>query len=485
MRPARSVSVAALMVLLAACATNPVTGRRELALASEAEEIEMGRQGAAAVTASIGLVQNASLQTYVNGIGQSLARRTERPGLPWEFHVVDDASINAFALPGGFIFVTRGLLAHLTTEAELASVLGHENGHVAARHSVQQMSRQQVAALGLGVGSVLVPAVAQYGQLAGAGVGVLFLKYGRDDETQSDQLGFRYALAEGYDTREMINVFQMLQRAEQLSGVGKLPAWQSTHPDPGSRISSIQSMVAAASPEWNTRRIGGDEFLQQIDGMVFGVNPRAGFFRGSVFMHPDLQFVMQFPADWETRNAADVVAGISGHQDAMIELRGVKGSASEAARDFVAQQGLSAGTQSRRVIHGNQAVSAEFMAQSGQGVSVQGIAAFIEYRGATWGIVTYAVATRFAQYRNQFLATINSFDRLTDASALAVQPMRLRIEKAPRAMSLQQFNAILPSAVPLEQLALINGLDPAAQLRAGQSIKRVIGTATTPVGGRQ
>jgi len=472
------------LALAVGCATNPVTGKRELALVSESEEIAMGREGAAAVTAAIGLVPIASLQTYVSRIGQSLAARTERPRLAWEYHVLDDASINAFAMPGGFIFVTRGLLAHMTTEAQLASVLGHESGHVAARHSVQQMSRQQVAEIGLGVGSVLSPAIAKYGQLAGAGLGLLFLKYSRADETQADHLGFRYALADGYDTREMISVFQMLQRAEQLAGGGKLPAWQSTHPDPGSRISDVQALVASANQDWNTRRVAGDEFLRQIDGMVFGVNPRDGFFRGTLFLHPDLRFVLQFPSGWGTRNAADVVAGISGAQDALIELRSAKGSAVEAARVFFGQEGLTAGTQSRQVINGNPAISAEFTAQSDQGVPVQGIGAFIEYDGATWGIVTYAVATRFASYRAAFLTSINSFDRLTDASALAVQPMQLRIETAPRAMSLQQFNTLLPSGIPLAQLALINGMDERAQLRAGQSVKRVLGPALPQVGGR-
>ena len=221
------------------------------------------------MTAAIGLYPNAALQAYVSRIGLALAATTERPRLPWDFQVVDDASINAFALPGGFVFVTRGLLAHMTNEAELASVLGHESGHVSARHSVQQMSRQQVAAIGLGVGSVLSPAIAKYGQIAGAGLGLMFLKYGRDDETQSDQLGFRYALAGGYDTREMISVFQMLQRAEALSGGGRLPEWQSTHPDPGNRIAAVQALVAATSQDLSTKRLL-PPIPEQIDGRVYG-----------------------------------------------------------------------------------------------------------------------------------------------------------------------------------------------------------------------
>ena len=482
-RLVRALAVAAVTTSLA-CATNPVTGKRELALISESQEIEMGRQGAAEVTAAIGLYPNATLQGYVNRIGNALAATTERPGLPWEFQVVDDASINAFALPGGFIFVTRGLLAHMTNEAELASVLGHESGHVSARHSVQQMSRQQVAAIGLGVGSVLSPAIAKYGQIAGAGLGLMFLKYGRDDETQSDQLGFRYAVAGGYDTREMISVFQMLQRAEQLAGGGRLPEWQSTHPDPGNRIAAVQAMVAATSRDWSAMKVAGPEFLRQIDGMVYGINPRAGFFRGTLFLHPDLKFVFQFPDGWKTQNAADAVAAISPDESAIVELRGAQGSAAEAARIFFSQQGMTAGAQSRGTIHGNPVVSAEFTAADGQGGSVQGIAAFFEYGAATWRTLTYTTPARYESWKGAFQRSINSFDRLTDPVALAVQPMRLRVDAAPQAMSLAQFHAQLPSSISLAELALINGVLEGAQLRAGQSIKRVIGTPPTQVGGR-
>jgi predicted Zn-dependent protease len=152
--------------------------------------------------------------------------------------------VNAFALPGGFVFITRGLLAHMTNEAELASVLGHESGHVAARHSVEQMSREQVASLGLGLGSVLSPTIAKVGQAASAGLGLLFLKYSRDDETQADQLGFRYALADGRDARQMINLFTMLQRDEQLSGAGRLLNGRQRS-RPGNRIKNVQSLIAA------------------------------------------------------------------------------------------------------------------------------------------------------------------------------------------------------------------------------------------------
>ena len=172
------------VVAIGSCATNPATGRRQLSLVSERQEITMGFQNDTGIVQQLGVYPDSGLQRYVRGLGEKLAAVSERPSLPWSFRVVDDPVVNAFAVPGGFIYVTRGLLAHMNSEAQLAAVLGHEIGHVTARHSVEQLSRAQLAQVGLGVGMVFSETVRQYGQVAGAGLGVLFLKFGRDDETK-------------------------------------------------------------------------------------------------------------------------------------------------------------------------------------------------------------------------------------------------------------------------------------------------------------
>jgi predicted Zn-dependent protease len=464
------------LLVVAACAINPVSGRRELALVSEAQEIEMGREGAAAVAASIGLHSDAGLQNWVNAMGQKLAATSERPELPWEFKVVDDASVNAFALPGGFIFVTRGLLTQLTSEAELASVIGHEIGHVTARHSVQQMSREQLAGLALGVGSVLSPTVAKYGQVAGAGLGLLFMKYGRDDETQSDRLGFRYALTNGYDTREMANVFRMFQQQEALGGGGRLPEWQSSHPDPGNRVNTVQRMVSASGANFDTLRVGEPEYLRRLNGMVYGENPRLGFFIGSLFVHPDLRFTMRFPDGWQTRNSADAVLAVSREQDAMVELRGARGSAVEAAQAFFTQEGLTATAAARGTVHGNNVVRGGFTATMEGGATVRGVAQFIEYGGQTWQITAYTASQSFDNYAAGFDRAFTSFARLTDATALGVQPHKVELTTLTRAMTLTQLNAAQPSSISLAELAMINGVDATQSLPAGRIVKRVTGT---------
>ncbi len=477
----RSLRTSALLVatVLASCAINPVTGKNELALVSESQEIEMGRQGAADVAQTIGLYKDAAVQAYVSRLGLTLAARTERPSLPWAYQVVDDPSVNAFALPGGFVFVTRGLLTHMTNEAELMTVLGHESGHVAARHSVQQISRAELAQAGLGLGSILSSSIRQYSGAAGAGLDLLFLKFSRDDETQADQLGFRYALADGYDVREMVSVFKMLEQQGEMSGGGRLPEWESTHPDPGNRIKATEDRLATVQENLANLKVGRDEFLKVIDGMVYGENPRQGFFRGPLFLHPDLKFQFQFPNGWQTQNASDAVIGMSSAQDAIVELRGAQGTAAQAAQAFFAQQGVVAGRTSQNSIHGFPAVTGEFSAQTSQGTALQGTATFIEFSGATYQVTAYSTSAKFNTYSSAMQASVTSFDRLTDAAALAVQPMRLSLATAPRAMTLGQFNSQFPSGVSLDEVALINGIGPTDPLRSGQTVKRVLGTPAT------
>src|SRR5256886_2764079 len=187
-------------------------------LVSESQEIQLGQPADSEVIQSIGLYRDPALQSYVSDLGKKLAATSERPNLPWTFRVVDDPAVNAFAIPGGFVYVTRGILSHMTNEAQLATVMGHEIGHVTARHTAHQMSREQVANLGLAVGSIASSRIARYAGLASQALGVLFLKFSRDNENQADELGVRYSSRANYDSRQMDSVMAMLDRIESQSG---------------------------------------------------------------------------------------------------------------------------------------------------------------------------------------------------------------------------------------------------------------------------
>lgn len=465
-------------VVSVACATNPVTGRSELSLVSESQEISMGQQAKQDVAASIGLYDDTQAQTYVSNLGKKLAALSERPQLPWSFQVVDDAAVNAFALPGGPIFVTRGIMTTLNSEAELVAVLGHEIGHVTAKHSVQQISRAQVAQIGLGVGSILSENVANVAGIAGTGLGLLFLKYGRDAENQSDELGFKYSLAANYDVREMLDVFRTLERVGASSGGGRLPEWLSSHPNPGNRLAATQHRIDSIGGKIPANAVvGRDAYLRIVDNMVYGVNPRQGFFRGGLFLHPDLRFQIQFPNGWKYQNQAAAVVGVSAANDAAIQLSlAGKKTPDQSNTEFFSQQGIRALQTNRTSINGNPAVSTAFEAQTNDGV-VRGVATFISYGGNTYQILGYTSAAKISTYNNDIMNTTGSFRTLTDQAALNAQPMRIALVRVPRAMTLEQFYAQYPSPVPVEEIGLINDLTAGQTIAAGTTVKRVTGNA--------
>jgi predicted Zn-dependent protease len=461
---------------LTGCAVNPVTGQRQLALITEGQEIELGRQVAAEAVATMGLVDDQALQQYVSGLGMRMARTSERPNLPWSFQVVDDPTPNAFAAPGGFIFVTRGLLSMLRSEAELVAVLGHEIGHVTARHSVTALSRAQVAQIGLGLGAILSPTVARFGDLLGGGMQLLFLSYGRDAERQADDLGFRYMLEHSFDAREMIKVFAALQRSGELAGQSPVPSWLATHPYPGERIERIQGQLATLGQDdaLARTRIGTEDYLNRIGGLIFGENPRNGFFQQQQYLHPEMRFRINFPAQWRLQNTAQAVIGVAQQQDAIMQLTLAQGTEAEAADRFFRQQGIAATQVGRQTINGLPAVTGFFEARTQDG-TIRGFAGFIRHDNRTYQILGYAPAAAFARHDASIRASIGSFAVLTDAAALNVRPNRIAIVRVPQPMTLAQFQQQFPSQTTMEQLAIINHLaGPTTTVPAGYLMKRVV-----------
>ena len=470
----RPSAVMAALALLS-CATNPVTGKSELALVSESQEIAMGRDYAVQVKQETGVYPDSAVQAYVSRLGLGIAHTTERPSLPWAFTVMDDPQVNAFALPGGPIFVTRGLLTHMTSEAELATVIGHEIGHVTARHSVQQMTRQQLTQIGLMAGAIASSKVADNLGLISQVVGVLSLKYSRDDESQADGLGFRYALTNGYDVRKMVDMFAVLQRISATAGQ-RLPEWQSTHPDPGNRIEATQKRLAKVTVPLDGTIVNRDVFLRMIDGMIYGDNPRNGFFKDARFYQPDLAFSLDFPAGWRTINQAQSVMGGSPKQDAQVQLSLAGQEApSDLLKKFMAQQGLTPGQSGSTTINGLPAASGSFTAQQEDGLQLAGRVAYLSYGGTTYQLMGIGTAAGWPANDRAVQQFIGSFRRVTDPAVLNVKPNRVSVVKVGRATTLAEFNRQNPSVITIEELALINGLaDGNAALAAGTSVKRVV-----------
>jgi predicted Zn-dependent protease len=469
-------TVVVVSLAMVACAVNPATGKKQFVLISEQQEIAMGLENDKAISAQLGIYEDPELQAYVQRLGTQLAARSERPDLAWTFRVVDDPIVNAFALPGGYIYVTRGILAHLDNEAALCSVIGHEIGHVTARHSVSQMSKAQLATLGLGIGSVLAPErMQQFGGLAQVGMEMLFLKYSRDDERQADDLGLRYLVRGEYDPRPMPEVFDMLARVGEAAGAGGVPAWAATHPRPENRSQRITGQISALGQDFSGSAVNRSEFQRLIDGIAYGEDPRQGYFKENLFLHPDMRFRLQFPDGWQLANQPQAVVGISSEEDAIVQLTLVEEpTAAAALSKFLDIEGVAHAGGWSRPVPGLTSAGAYFTVAREQG-SLHGMIAYAEYNERVFQLLGYTPEDRWSNYQSALTRSLGSFAVLTDRRYLDVQPKTLRIVRPDSAMSVEQFAGRNDATIPAEELALINNLEPGERLRSDRSYKVVQG----------
>lgn len=470
--------------LVAGCATNPVTGRKQVTLMSESQEIEMGRQADQQVRQEMPLYDDPELQDYVAGIGSELARKSHRPNLPWTFAVVDSPAVNAFALPGGFIYVTRGILGYLGNEAELAGVLGHEIAHVTARHSVEQYTRSTGAGIGMAIASIFFPATRPFGDLAATGVGVWFLKYGREDEVEADRIGADYAARSGWNPDGVAGMLRTLSRLDEVSSGDRngVPGWLSTHPEAAARVELVRAPVETARalvPEGTSveRR---DEYLRRIDGVAFGDDPREGVVRGNLFLHADLRFSLEFPEGWEVVNGAEqVVATEPGTAHSMVfDL--VRDQPSRSLEDIATRSMRGAGfspvgSGGQASINGLDAWVGTFDGRlSGVGEVRSRIAVF-ELERNVYRIVGWAPQASFARIEGALGQSQRSFRGLTRAEAREIQPNRIdlyTVREGDTWQSIAQHAG--RGIVKASTLAIMNGFPPAEQPRIGDRIKIVV-----------
>ena len=461
------------LALTIACSTNPATGHKQLNFYSQEQEVALGQQYHQQVLQQIGVYEDRDLQAYVERLGRELAARSERPDLPWHFTVVDDASVNAFALPGGYIYVTRGLADHMGSEAELAGVMGHEIGHVTGRHSVNQISKAQLTQIGLTLGMIFAPGAARYGDLANLAGGLMFLKFGRDDETQADELGLRYIARSNYPPQAMGNVFTLLSRVSQVEQGGRLPEWLATHPNPETRLKLMQTYYAKLPSGLGAEGWKREPYLRVIDGAVYGPDPREGFFRNGVFYHPQLGFAIDTPRSWKGINQKSAVVWQPREKDALMAL-----SLSEdrdpraAAQRFFSQQGVQ--VLGQWPLQPSGAVGGQFQANTQQGLLV-GAVSFVEAGGRVYQLLGFAPQGRFRGYADEIGRAMESFHRLSSREIGRVDPWRVDVVKIDAPMSLRDFDRRYPSTIPLERVALLNNVELNTTFAAGDSVKRVVG----------
>jgi len=460
-----------------ACATNPVTGKKEFSLMSEAEELAIGQQADAEIRREMGVYDNQELQRYVSDIGMRLAQQSHRPNLPWTFTVVDSPAINAFAVPGGYVYITRGILPYLEDESELAGVLGHEIGHVTARHASQQYSRQAAGGIGLAVLSIFVPQTAPFQDFSSMGLGVLFLKYGRDDELESDRLGMEYAAANGWDPHGVPRFLTTLSRVSATSERG-VPNWLSTHPDPGSRVEVAQPLVAKFVTE-RTNAKNEDDFLRAIDGVVVGDSLEQGIVRGNAFVHPMMRIALEFPEGWEVANTAEqVMAREPGTQHFMLlqlvdQPRGR--TIDEVATDAMRRAGYSMLDGSSASLGGLDAHIGVYRGSlSGVGRVVMR-AAHVALGRQVFVFAGFAPEAEFDQVNRDIEPALKTFRELSASEAAQVRPNRLSYYTVKQGDSWQSIAQRAGRGITnAATLAIMNGHEVSEQPLPGERVKVVV-----------
>ena len=469
------------------CSRNPVTGKKQLLFMSEKQELAMGKSADPQIVASMGLYEDKEIQAFIEEKGKAMAAISHRPNLPYEFKVVDSPVVNAFAVPGGYVYFTRGIMAHFNNEAEFAGVLGHEIGHVTAKHSARQQTSQILGQVGLIAGIIAAPEFAQLAESAAQGLQLLMLKHSRSHESESDKLGVEYSSKIGYDANKMANFFGTLKALSGEAGQS-IPTFMSTHPDPGQR----EQKVGIMARQWQQEKPGDykinrNEYLRMIDGIVYGEDPKQGFVENQMFYHPELKFHFPIPSGWKYQNSPIQfqMAPADGKSMMVLTLGNGK-TLDEAANNAVQSLNLGVISKNNATIGGLRALEmiSDIQPQQQQGQPAQQVdpskqvrvaSTFIEYNGMIFLFHGMAYKPDFDRNLRIFERTTKTFRKLTDPDKLNRQPDRVRIKKNTGTRTLQQ--ALQAERMPVDRmkdLAILNGMELTARLTNGQLFK-VIG----------
>jgi len=483
-RRACLVSLAALS--LGSCASNPVTGRPDLVFSSEKGEIERAKQVHPLLLQQFGgAYDDMRLQQYVNEVGQRAAKASHRPELQYTFTVLDSEEINAFTPGGGYVYITRGIMNYLNSEAELEAVLGHEIGHINARHPVRQQTQSTLS----GIGAAAVGIVTGSGDLAGlanyAGA-ALITGYGRDMELEADALGAEYLAKTGQDPEHMIDVVRLLknqemfevQRARQENRKPRIyHGVFSTHPDNDERLREVVKAADQIAKPTTLADAGRDRYLQAIQGLPVGTSRAQGVLKGNRFYHAHLGFTFAFPSGWTVENQAERLLAISPRKDSLLQMRTMAPPPNTGPQQFLS-----------RLLSGKNAGPGEAIEVNG----LQGYTAVVRSERTDFGVVParYAViyhnnlAYVFAGASKSsnsvpaadalFMSSVKTFRRLKNNEFQLAEPYKVKIIRADANTRIADLAKASPiKEYPAELLRLMNNLYPDKEPQAGQLLKIV------------
>ncbi len=467
--------------------TSLLSGNKRVYGYSWEKEKQIGEEADGEIIAQYGLYDNQELADYVTRLGEELLEvshfnREDTPeeyrNTEFTFRVLNSPVVNAFALPGGYVYVTRGLLSHLDNEAQLMVVLGHEIGHVVARHASIRAANQQFGQVFIIGGAILGESFGLDGgnilQLSSQTAQLLFLSYSREHERESDALGVEYSAMEGYVAAEGGEFFTSLKRISDKAG-HSIPSHLSSHPDPGEREKNIPRMADGwAGQGYEMDIINREEFLSKIDGLMFGDNPREGFESDGVFYHPDLAFEFPVPDGFIVYNQPTAVILVNEAQDAVIQftINSESDSPEAAVQAFLNQEGVTTVDQGAININGYSGYEAEATANTDDGTELTIDVSAISYDGNIYQFLSYTTSTQYNEYRTRFNSVPLGFDGVSDPDILNVEPVRIELVEAPRTAS---FSSLLPSDLPMNikplDVAILNQVELDETIQQGTVLK--------------
>jgi len=430
------------------------------------------------VIAQFGLFENPKLQQYIAKQGKQMTAISDRPG-DYGFTIVDSPIINAFATPDGHVYFTRGIMAYFNNEAQFTGVLGHELGHITARHGQKQQTRSTITSILLGAASMASSRIASIAQPLSQGAGIFLLKYGRDAENEADGLGVKYSTKTGYDAAQMADFFLTLERTEKASGGGTTPGFLSSHPNSADRYQRVKGLAAQAKQTTGNRTltVNRDTYLRSIDGLPYGDDPRQGFVENSTFYLPEQKLRLPVPSGWKTQNSPEQFQMAEPNGKAIVALVSAgTGTLDAAAQSLAKQLGISSPSAQQTTINSFPAmvVEGDQAAGSAQSAAAHVRAYLIQDGKSVYALIGLAPTASFGTYAPQFAGVAQGFQRLTEADKLNRQPEHIRIKTATGTTTLA--SALAANGVPskrYEEVAILNGMQTTDRLSKGMLYKVV------------
>lgn len=482
MRYAHSAGVIVLLGVVvgawAGCSVNPVSGMPEVTLISAKQEQEIGAEEAKKVEQQMGLLDDDQFAPYLTQLGQRLAEQSPRKDVPYQFHLVDMVEPNAFALPGGYVYVTRGLLALVNSEDELAGVVGHEIGHVAARHTVQRISRQGPFALLTNLVAGITGLVSPFvGNIIG-GVGefaqsLVFAPYSRSQETEADKVGQEMAANAGWDPAGLSGFLKTLEReVEQMTKGARKPSFFDSHPATPDRVAKTaeyaKELKRVVRPPISASH---EAFLARLDGLVVGQRAANGIIEGQTFLHPDFNFFVQFPEKWQVENSPQKIIAAAPDGEAAVVL----GTAAEGKDPLDGARAVEKATKSTDIVSKTQTTTINGLSAAHTQIEAEGRVkldiTWIAHEGLIYQVVGLAPTKKFDSLQTVFHSVAHSFRPLSATERANIKEKRIRLVKAQAGESIEALATRAHAAWKKEEVAVANGLVTTAQLHEGQVLK--------------